>query len=76
LISRISPAGCGIRSRQTQKIKSWKRAALVTRPKTGEILAMIGSKDYFAEDEDGKVNVTLAKRQPGSSIKPSTMLSP
>ncbi len=45
-------------------------AVLVTRPKTGEILAMVGSKDYFAEDEDGKVNVTLAKRQPGSSIKP------
>ena len=45
-------------------------AALITRPKTGEILAMVGSKDYFATDEDGKVNVTLAKRQPGSSIKP------
>ncbi|MEJ2347606.1 MAG: transglycosylase domain-containing protein [Patescibacteria group bacterium] len=45
-------------------------AALVTRPKTGEILAMVGSKDYFAEDEDGKVNVIFAKRQPGSSIKP------
>jgi penicillin-binding protein 1C len=45
-------------------------AALVTRPGTGEILAMVGSKDYFAEDEDGKVNVILAKRQPGSSIKP------
>ncbi len=45
-------------------------AAIVTRPKTGEILAMVGSKDYFATDEDGKVNVILAKRQPGSSIKP------
>ncbi len=45
-------------------------AAIVTRPKTGEILAMVGSKDYFAEDEDGKVNVILRERQPGSSIKP------
>ena len=45
-------------------------AALVTRPKTGEILAMVGSKDYFAQDEDGKVNIIFAKRQPGSSIKP------
>ncbi|HET7099450.1 MAG TPA: transglycosylase domain-containing protein [Patescibacteria group bacterium] len=45
-------------------------AAIVTKPSTGEILAMVGSKDYFATDEDGKVNVTLAKRQPGSSIKP------
>jgi penicillin-binding protein 1C len=45
-------------------------AVLVTRPSSGEILAMVGSKDYFAEDEDGKVNIMFAKRQPGSSIKP------
>ena len=45
-------------------------AAIITRPQTGEILAMVGSKDYFAEDEDGKVNVIFASRQPGSSIKP------
>jgi len=45
-------------------------AAVVTRPKSGEVLAMVGSKDYFSTDEDGKVNVIFAKRQPGSSIKP------
>lgn len=45
-------------------------AALVTNPKTGEILAMVGSKDYFANDVDGNVNVTTSQRQPGSSIKP------
>jgi 1A family penicillin-binding protein len=45
-------------------------AALVTNPKTGEILAMVGSKDYFAKDIDGNVNVTTSQRQPGSSIKP------
>ncbi len=45
-------------------------AALVTNPKTGEILAMVGSKDYFAKDIDGNVNVTTSLRQPGSSIKP------
>ncbi|NCU32304.1 MAG: hypothetical protein EOM23_05090 [Candidatus Moranbacteria bacterium] len=45
-------------------------AALVTEPKTGQILAMIGSKDYFSDDIDGKYNVTTALRQPGSSIKP------
>ncbi len=44
-------------------------AALVTKPKTGEILVMIGSYDYEATD-GGKVNVTLAERSPGSSIKP------
>jgi penicillin-binding protein 1C len=45
-------------------------AALVTRPSSGEILAMVGSKDYFAKDEDGKVNIVFSERQPGSSIKP------
>jgi len=45
-------------------------AVLVTAPKTGEILAMVGSKDYFADDIDGNVNVTTSLRQPGSSIKP------
>ncbi len=45
-------------------------AALVTKPKTGEVLAMVGSKDYFDTSSDGNVNVTLRPRQPGSSIKP------
>jgi penicillin-binding protein 1C len=46
-------------------------AALVaTNPKDGEVLAMVGSKDYFADDIDGKVNVTISERQPGSSFKP------
>src|SRR3989338_6116468 len=39
-------------------------------PKTGQILAMVGSKGYFDETIDGKVNVTIANRQPGSSFKP------
>jgi 1A family penicillin-binding protein len=43
--------------------------AIVTNPKTGEILAMVGSKDYFDLEHDGNVNVTTALRQPGSSIK-------
>ncbi len=45
-------------------------ASLVIKPDTGEILSMIGSKDYFDTDNDGQVNVALALRQPGSSIKP------
>lgn len=47
-------------------------AALVMDPKTGEVLSMVGSKGFFAEDYDGQVNVTLSLRQPGSSIKPVT----
>jgi 1A family penicillin-binding protein len=39
-------------------------------PKTGQILVMVGSRDYFDEKIDGNYNVALAKRQPGSSFKP------
>jgi penicillin-binding protein 1C len=45
-------------------------AAIVTRPASGEILAMVGSTDYFDTKNDGNVNVIFANRQPGSSIKP------
>ena len=44
-------------------------AALVVNPTTGEILAMVGSHDYFDVAEGGNVNVTIRPRQPGSSIK-------
>lgn len=39
-------------------------------PKTGQILAMVGSIDYFNNDIDGQVNVADSLRQPGSSFKP------
>ncbi|MFN3301878.1 MAG: transglycosylase domain-containing protein, partial [Patescibacteria group bacterium] len=46
-------------------------AALVALDvKTGQILAMVGSKDYFDESIDGYVNVVTSPRQPGSSFKP------
>lgn len=46
-------------------------AAVVIDPKNGEILAMVGSKDYFNTTEiDGNFNVVTAPRQPGSSFKP------
>jgi len=45
-------------------------AALVTNPQTGEILAMVGSGDYFDQENEGNFNVTTALRQPGSAIKP------
>lgn len=53
--------------------KQWgaSNAALVSLDaKTGEILAMVGSRDYFDEDIDGQVNVVTRPRQPGSSFKP------
>ena len=43
---------------------------IAIEPKSGQILAMVGSRGYFDETIDGKVNVTIAHRQPGSSFKP------
>jgi 1A family penicillin-binding protein len=57
---------------QIERLNIQNGASLVTNPQTGEILSMIGSKDYFDFENDGQVNVTLRPRQPGSSIKPIT----
>lgn len=53
-----------------EKYKASNGAALITKPSTGEIIAMVGSRDFFNNEVDGKVNVTTRLRQPGSSIKP------
>jgi penicillin-binding protein 1C len=56
---------------EVDKLKNLKvgnGAAVVLNPQTGEILAMVGSKDYF-DQSGGNVNVALRLRQPGSSIK-------
>ena len=45
-------------------------AIVVIDPKTGQILSMVGSRNYFDKDIDGNFNVTTAARQPGSSFKP------
>ena len=50
-------------------------AAVTIDPQTGEILTMVGSKDFNAKDYDGQVNVTMSLRQPGSSIKPITYVA-
>ncbi len=53
--------------------KNWdgKNAAVVViDPKTGQILSMVGSRDYFDTTTDGNFNVATAARQPGSSFKP------
>lgn len=39
-------------------------------PQTGQILAMVGSIDYFDLENEGNFNVTTARRQPGSAFKP------
>ncbi len=45
-------------------------AMVAVDPKTGQILAMVGSKDFFDTKIDGNVNVADSARQPGSSFKP------
>jgi 1A family penicillin-binding protein len=47
-------------------------AVVVMDPYTGQVLAMVGSPDYFDPRIDGAVNGAVAARQPGSSIKPIT----
>ena len=61
-------------AKSVEKLKISNGAAVVVSPGNGEILAMVGSKDYFANNIDGKFNVTTALRQPGSSIKPINYL--
>jgi 1A family penicillin-binding protein len=45
-------------------------ASVIMDTNNGEILSMVGSRDFFDENIDGEVNVTTRLRQPGSSIKP------
>jgi peptidoglycan glycosyltransferase len=53
---------------QTKNLTNASVVAL--RPDTGEIVAMVGSYNFWKKEIDGQVNVALADRQPGSSIKP------
>lgn len=51
-------------------------ASVTMDPRNGEILSMVGSKNYFADDIPGKFNVAVdGLRQPGSSIKPVTYVT-
>lgn len=62
-----------IAERKEKNLKSYnaKNAALIAiHPKTGEVESMVGSSDYWDDEIDGKVNILLKKRLPGSSFKP------
>ncbi len=50
-------------------------ALVALRPQTGEIVAFVGSADFDNVEIDGQVNMALAPRQPGSSIKPFVYLA-
>ena len=47
-------------------------ALVAIKPSTGEILAMVGSADFYNDAIAGQINMALKPRQPGSSIKPLT----
>ncbi|MEK7108648.1 MAG: transglycosylase domain-containing protein [Patescibacteria group bacterium] len=56
--------------RNEKLIRASNMALVALNPKTGEILTMVGSRDYFDVDRDGNFNVATALRQPGSAFKP------
>lgn len=62
---------------RNEKLYGGTNAALVAEdPRTGQILAMVGSRDYFAPDQEGQFNVvTQGLRQPGSTLKPFVYLN-
>jgi len=53
-----------------QKFEGKNAALVAIDPKTGQILTMVGSRDYFEKEIDGSFNTALSLRQPGSSFKP------
>jgi len=59
------------KTKDYQKKYDANNAALVAiDPKNGQVLAMVGSRNYFDDSIQGQVNVATSLRQPGSSIKP------
>jgi 1A family penicillin-binding protein len=60
---------------KAEKLNITNGAVVVLNPQTGEILAMVGSKNFNAKDYDGQYNVATALRQPGSAIKPITYVT-
>lgn len=58
-------------ARQNEQTYNAENAAMVSiDPKTGQILVMVGSRDFFDEEIDGEYNIAIAERQPGSTMKP------
>ena len=53
-----------------KKFNASNAAMVAIDPKTGRILTMVGSRDYFNLEREGNFNVVLARRQPGSAFKP------
>ena len=78
---RPGPAGCGPAIVTAQVAALADRhvtggALVAIQPSTGEILAMVGSPDFYNDAASGQINMAVSPtRQPGSSIKPFTYLA-
>jgi len=65
-------AGCDSSVDGKTPVVARNAAVVVLDVATGEILAMVGSPNYFDAAIQGNVNAALSQRQPGSAIKPLT----
>jgi 1A family penicillin-binding protein len=76
-LQKIAEKAVADGAKRNEELYSGTNAALVAEdPSTGEILAMVGSRDYFDKTIDGKFNVPVqGLRQPGSALKPFVYLS-
>ncbi len=72
LQARVENAVAEVLNQRSEKDPLLTGAAVVIDVRTGEILAMVGSRDYQNEEISGQVNGALALRQPGSTLKPFT----
>lgn len=54
----------------TKKFNATNASLIAIDPATGQILSMVGSRNFFDKEIDGQYNATLALRQPGSTMKP------
>ena len=71
-VHRLAQQAAANQVAQLQRSNVSNAAVVAIKPATGEIVAMVGSIDYENDEIDGRVNVTTAFRQPGSTIKPFT----
>ncbi|CAN5725907.1 PBP1A family penicillin-binding protein [soil metagenome] len=70
LLNCRQPGLCTDKTDRSRRVDN--AGAVILDSHTGEILAMVGSPDYFNERIQGNVNAALILRQPGSAIKPLT----
>ncbi|MEZ4615827.1 MAG: transglycosylase domain-containing protein [Caldilineaceae bacterium] len=70
LLNCTLPGSCDKTTDPNRRVDN--AAAIILDSQSGEILAMVGSPDYFDAAIQGNLNAALAERQPGSAIKPLT----